>query len=239
MRQRMGDARRVRTLRRSSVLGIFIIMMGALQLALLPLASCGDLPRSYDLIVALELARSSSDLSLVFGHAATECTRALATKLELLNAFDTLLFVPLYAYFLWSCVQALEGENRALGTALKRLVVTAAVADLTENFVLQVLTSRPFSSSATLVLLPWATGVKWSSLGLINLGLALLYHQRSTRPMVGNTVVVVGVGSCLLALLTQASPPTFGPWLAAGTSAGWLTWLVLGSVHYWNERSLV
>jgi hypothetical protein len=224
--------------RRSSTAGALMIVVALGQMLAFQPRSCGGLPRAYDTVVAFELARTHIDLMTIFGSGASECRQALISSLSALAWVDTILFVPVYACFSWSFMRAHRASSERLARPAAHLVIVAACADWIENACLLALMPELSENSAAFAILPWATGVKWLSLGLGNAAGGLLVWHGSARGLRGLLALVIGPLSLVLTLAAIATPARFGPLLVPAVSAGWLLFLIVGAARSVQQRAL-
>jgi hypothetical protein len=79
----------------SIVLAFCIFALLAYSLAgITPMAACGDLAKTYQPILAFELARSTADLQAIFGHGASACRTATQASFAQVNFSDNFIFIP-------------------------------------------------------------------------------------------------------------------------------------------------
>src|ERR1700748_1831041 len=71
----------------------------------------GDLPKAYQTVIAFDLARSVTDLHMIFGNAPSACRATLAEQMRVSTWSDSLLFVPMYALFLIFTFLGLRGRD--------------------------------------------------------------------------------------------------------------------------------
>ena len=216
----------------STTLAYRISLGGAVVILLLvllgmfgpPAVACGDLARNYQPVIAEELARGLGDLQAIFGAAPSACRTVLANKLNLITLIDSLVFIPAYGVFLLFFFLALvpRDEHAAfLGFVLSALAV---VGDYVENVCLFQVTTAPDAVTVWLALLPWATGLKWITLGLgaAVAGTILIKSGRVNYP----AAALCGL-SFLGSVLGIANPHLFGPYISNAVILSWLVFLIV------------
>ncbi|MEJ0027428.1 MAG: hypothetical protein WDN01_15490 [Rhizomicrobium sp.] len=187
-------------------------------------AACGGLAANYPAVIAEELARSVADLQAIFGAAPSACRTALAAKLNLVTLIDSLVFIPAYGAFLLFFFLAMVPRDEHAAFLGFVLSAVAAVADYLENVCLFQVTAAPDTLTSWLVVLPWATGVKWTGLGLAAAvaGTILIKSGRVNYP---------AAAACGLALLGTAigiaNPHLFGPYISNAVTLSWIVFLIV------------
>ncbi|MEI9990093.1 MAG: hypothetical protein WDM86_08650 [Rhizomicrobium sp.] len=187
-------------------------------------AACGDLARNYPAVIAEELARSVGDLQAIFGDAPSACRTALAAKLNLVTLIDSLVFIPAYGAFLLFFFLAMVPRDEHAAFLGFVLSAAAVVADYLENVCLFQITAAPDALGLWLLVLPWATGVKWLGLGLAGAvaGMILIKSGRVNYP---------AAAACGLAFLGTvvgiANPHLFGPYISNAVTLSWIVFLIV------------
>jgi hypothetical protein len=210
---------------RISLAGAAVVLALTLYSLFQPaLAPCGGLAKGYAPVIAEELARGVADLHAIFGPAPDACRTALAARLDFITWADCLAFIPAYGVFLlfFFIAMAPRDENSALiGFALSALAV---VADYLENICLFQITAWPDVTGVSLMVLPWATGLKWLALGLAGAvgGTILIQSGRLNYPAAA--LCALGFVGTILAI---ASPHLFGAYASNAVTLSWLVFLVV------------
>ena len=211
-----------RAARGSLAAALIVLALASLSPFFAPVP-CGGLPAGYAPIVALELARSQSDLDAIFGAEPSACRTTIVAAIDLTDWVDTFVFAPSYGVFLalFFASRARSGRAARLGIGL---AVTAVAFDLLENACLLTLTGSLDARSSSAVLLPWMTGVKWLALGMAGLPEAWIFARE------GGIASKVGAAFALLApvgvALALVAPARFGAAIALAVTCAWVPCLV-------------
>jgi len=115
-------------------------------------------------------------------------------------------------------------------TAGVSISIVAALADLVENACLLHITSNMDGYSIWFQILPWATGIKWMGLGIIGAIGGLILAARSGAMNYAGAIMCAL--STVVAVLTIASPPSYGPYILGAIA---LSWLMFFAVDLWES----
>ena len=195
---------------------------------------CGALDKNYQPIIAFELARSVADLQTISGAAPSECRAALAARMDFLNWGDNILFVPLYGAFLVFFFFSVRKSSPQLAHAAIGITLIACAADYLENTCLLHLSSNPDTQSFWLLLLPWATGVKWILLGVVGaLGGLILTKDGGLRRL----IALLCIAGLVIVLLAIINPHTYGRYASNGVTISWIVFLIADviAVARWSD----
>ena len=200
---------------------LLLVLSGLFRAA--PVA-CGGLAANYAPVIAQELARSTADLQAIFGGAPSACRTALADKINLVTLIDSLAFIPAYGAFLLFFFLAMVPRDEHAAFIGFILSAVAVVADYLENVCLFQITAAPDVMNAWLLVLPWATGIKWIGLGLAGAvgGTILIKSGRVNYP----AAAACGLGF-LGAVLGIANPHLFGPYISGAVTLSWIVFLIV------------
>lgn len=208
-----------------------IAAFGATQPAM---TTCGGLEPGYPPLLAFEFARTVHDLHAVFGDPPDDCRAALVQAMDRVNWADSLVFIPAYGAFLLFFLFALGAQKPRLVRLAIAVALIACLADYAENASLLHLTDQLDKPSLWLHLLPWATGVKWLSLGALGvLGGWLLTEHR------GFQLFFAALGAVGLAIIVAAlaNPFAFGRHASAGVAISWVLFLLADVFAILRPRS--
>lgn len=212
----------------AGLLLVVVVIYSALQPAM---AVCGALDPTYQPIIAFELARSVADLHAIFGPAPGACREALRANFTVLNSGDNFLFIPLYGVFLVFFFLAARGRSPRLARMGAIFILVACAGDYIENACLLRIAANPDVQSAPLSLLPWATGVKWTLLGIAGAIGGLLLSRRG-----GWRWIVAGLcfAGAALVILAMIDPHRFGRFAANGVTISWIVFLIADAKAAWR-----
>lgn len=202
---------------------------------------CGSLAKNYAPIIAFELARTASDLRMLFGEPGEACREPMITYMDSINLIDVWLFIPAYGCFLVCFFLGMRARDRRLGKLGVGISILAIAGDYAENLCLMQLTPDLDPSSSWLALLPWATGVKWAALGVAAaLGGVLLIRGAPARVLVLRASAAILCWAALaVTSAALASPGRFGPWLSPAIGASWLVFLIASGVEAAKRDSVI
>ncbi|HJW42294.1 MAG TPA: hypothetical protein VJ476_13850 [Rhizomicrobium sp.] len=216
----------------SAKLAYRISLGGAVVVLLLTIASlfqagagaCGGLARTYNPVIAEELARSSADLHAIFGAGPSMCRTALQHQLDVVTWVDSLAFIPAYGVFLMFFFLAMVPRDERAAFIGFVLSAVAVVGDYIENVCLFQITAAPDAAGFSLALLPWATGLKWLALGLAGAvgGTILIRGGRMNYPAAA--LCALGLLGTVLGI---ANPHLFGPYISDAVTCSWIVFLVV------------
>jgi hypothetical protein len=212
-----------RTAFRISVGAAVLVLLVSIYFAIIAPVACGGLARGYAPVVAEELARTTADLHAIFGDAGA-CRSAIAAKLNLATWVDSLAFIPAYGAFLLFFFLGMVPRDEQASLIGFLFGAIAVVADYGENICLFQVTAAPDVAGVALMLLPWATGIKWVFLGLCGMmgGAVLLEKGGENYP------AVAACGLALMgAILGVVNPHLFAQYLPGAIALSWLVFLVV------------
>lgn len=129
-------------------------------------------------VLALELARNGSDLQMVLGVGTGEQEHAISSLRA--NTILDLLFIPLYASFLWLFADLFSEKQRTLRKLAALSVLLAAVADYVEDFRMFIAMSSRELSDALARDIRYASLTKWALLGIALLLIAAILVRSSS-----------------------------------------------------------
>jgi hypothetical protein len=140
-----------------------LVLSGVLQ-AVFP-QRMGPLPKGMRTpVLALELARTPSEIEAMFGPAGSERRARRAAQADRGNVIDYA-FIPVYCFFLFACARAFAAGRPRVAPAVLALSVLAGLGDAVENVFLFRITARLGGELAgDMTGLIAATWVKWLSL---------------------------------------------------------------------------
>jgi hypothetical protein len=186
--------------------------------------ACGELARNYSVVIAEELARSAADLQAIFGVGSSVCRSTLGHQLDSITWIDSLVFIPAYGIFLMFYFLAMVPREEHAAFAGFVLSALAVIADYVENVCLFQVTAAPDAIGFALIVLPWATGLKWLALGLAGAvgGTILIRSGRVNYP----AAAACGLGF-LGTVLGIANPHLFGPYISDAVTLSWIVFLVV------------
>ncbi|MEI9887208.1 MAG: hypothetical protein WDN08_12025 [Rhizomicrobium sp.] len=203
---------------------VVILLLTVYSLFQPALVACGNLQPGYAPVIAQEMARSVGDLQAIFGAGPSACRAALAARIDIVTWADCLVFIPAYGVFLAFFFVALAPRDDRSALLGFVLAVVAVIADYLENVCLFQLTAAPDAPGFSLVVLPWATGVKWIALGLAGAvgGTILIQSGRVNYPAAA--LCALGFFGTVLGI---ANPHLFGPFLSNAVTLSWIVFLIV------------
>lgn len=228
---------------RISVFGALVVLALTVlaRLGPPPADTCNALAPGYEPIAAFELARSVSDLQVIFGQPGDACRAGITATLDQANVFDAAIYIPAYTLFLAFVLLGLRAGTGA-GTLARRLAgvgagvaVASALGDYVENAALFQLSAAPDVASVWMPVLIGATNFKWVGLGLATaLGGVVLWTRGG--------LARAAIGPCSLALVAGvaaiAAPGVAGPWLLESMTVAWLPLLAVAVAGALGKRAV-
>ncbi|MEI9996483.1 MAG: hypothetical protein WDM91_17940 [Rhizomicrobium sp.] len=204
--------------------GIVVLLLALFALFQAPLVPCGGLAKGYAPVIGEELARNLADLRAIFGGGPSACRNALAAQINAITWIDSLVFIPAYGVFLLFFFLAMvprDDRSALIGFLLSAL---ALLGDYVENVCLFQITAAPDMMGFSLAVLPWATGLKWLTLGLGAAvgGTILIRTGRLNYP----AAALCGL-AFLGTVLGIANPRLFGPFISNAVTLAWVVFLIV------------
>ena len=166
-----------------------------------PLTICGGKVPDYPPVVVFELSRDVGDLHTIFCDKPSKERDAVVAEMSRNTRGDSFVFIPLYGAFMIFFFLGARGAWPRLARIGLALSALAILSDYAENYSLFQTLGALDNRAGPYALLPWATGVKWVSLGL---GGIVCAFASSTHRLVAATaaaLAVVGLALVLLALI--------------------------------------
>jgi hypothetical protein len=185
---------------------------------------CGNLATDYAPVIAEELVRSVADLQAIFGGGPSACRAAIADHLNLITWIDSLAFIPAYGVFLLFFFIALAPRDRPWARAGFILSAVAVVADYAENLCLFQVTAAPDVAGLALAVLPWATGVKWLTLGIAGAVGGRVLMRAGWLNYPAAALCAIGLVGTVLAI---ANPHLFGKFASNAVTLSWIVFLIV------------
>lgn len=84
-------------------------------------------------VMAFQAARSSTDLTDIFGSGASSCRITIVKGLAFGSQLDLFLFIPVYAFFLGLIVRALQRRPTKMTWVLYATLIVTVIGDLVET----------------------------------------------------------------------------------------------------------
>jgi hypothetical protein len=193
----------------SGLIGLAVILMSVISLLVFPQTSPGQIDGIRSPIVAFEFAQTAAEINTLFGpNGATEQAE-MVQKMDQGNRLDYL-YMLLYSAFLFSfAVLAAKQSGQKWVYAGAVLALLALIGDALENVQLLSITANLQSGDfgAALARLHWFTWLKWGSLALYFLVMAMWFWGNGRF---AKLIAVVGVLTFLLGLAAfmQRGPAT-------------------------------
>lgn len=179
-------------------------MLGAVTIAILlwlgltaPTAGCGDGVLAP--MMALQTARSPTDLAATFGVAPSRCRDVVVTGLRTSHWADMLLFIPVYASFLAAFMRSLRGRSKAVTLFLATTLTGTVAGDVAETAAQLRILADVAQSAPYLGVLMVGNGLKTIGLALFLLGLAIALRSRRAWPARLAAILLVTVALVRLA----------------------------------------
>lgn len=186
--------------------------------------ACGGLPSSYAPIIAFELARTPADLSALFGTEPSPCRDALTATMWRATIGDYVAYMPAYGAFVIAAFAAMRAKRRRTANLGITLAIVALLGDALENACLFGILSHPVDDSVALACLPWATSLKWGSLGALALVSLPAILARGAWGKLGATLSLLAP---LLVLAAIVAPQRFGPFIVLGITLNWVALIAM------------
>ncbi len=210
--------------RLSAIAGVVLLALAMISAVFGKMHACGELPPSYQPLIAFELARTAQDLTAIFGSDGGSCRDTLVKALDQANYGDFALFMPCYAIFLIAFFRAERGRSPRVATAAIAIAVVATVGDIAENVCLMGITGHLDAPGPWLHWLPIATGIKWLALGVNALGATMLL---ATRPGLRRLAAATGIVAFFGTIAAVIQPSIFGPLVVVCIGLVWLAMLIV------------
>lgn len=179
-------------------------------------------------VIALELARSTADITALFGS--EPCRSALVAAQRQALWLDMLAFIPAYCLFLLSAVAALRRASLGLALVAFNLFMIAGAFDFIEGLILFKLLGNLPGDQRAFTGLFWTVRPKFALLALGEILLALMLWRGALAAKVAAGVMGAGGVVALVYLLRAPHDPA----MMKGHSVAWGALLVaalIGSVR--------
>jgi len=177
-------------------------------------------------IMAFEFARTTGDITAMFGSQPCTSTLVAAQKTGLL--LDGLGFIPSYTAFLilGAIAACARGRVRAI---LIAMFITAAISDEIEGFLLNAILDHLPGTPALLDALWWAVHVKFALLAFGTLGIGSLVARGRLFPRLFAAAIVPGSMLAIFGLI--AAPDA---WMMTGFTIAWIALLLAAlTASFW------
>lgn len=182
-------------------------------------------------VIALEVVRSSADVSRLFG--APECAAVLAKALRQGTVVDQWLFIPAFVAFLSLGALAFSERGTRIGWAGVASAVLGGVCDEGEDQILLGILNDLPGHGASFDALFWFVRIKFVLLSLAAACIGwLVFRSALGRERVLGVLMLVGGAVC--------SVGTLDAWLhrllIPGTFVAWLSLLITVALRVWRPQ---
>jgi hypothetical protein len=187
---------------------------------------CGRLAQGYAPIIAFELARSVTDLHVIFGDTPGACRSAIAARMDYINTIDSWAYIPLYGAFLIFFFLGRRSANRTVALTAAAIMLVSCAADYVENYALFHISADP-DSATWISLLINATETKWVGIGIAGaLAIPLLW-----RGWLGYLALVLCGAGLAASLMSLVDSPAIGPNLSNAIALGWILFIAVDAIE--------
>lgn len=142
-----------------------------------PSAGCNGLPATP--LIALQNARSFSDIALIIGNSSSPCA-ILREQISFLTLADLFIFIPFYAIFLSLFIVMYGRRNPIMTSALWTLLIVMITGDLAETLSQFQLVNYYSAQGRTLFFLAAGNNAKVLALAAFLIGLAVSIGVKRT-----------------------------------------------------------
>jgi hypothetical protein len=206
--------------RRATVIGALVLLLALLLIWLPTTSSAPEVCGHSVNVLAFELARTPSDLAIIFGPPGSACAKAMGEAMDWVNRIDLPFFIGGYFLFLCSSVLFESSRQRQRRWLWGLLFAGVALAgDLLETTLLLQITRQLDDPAMLLAPLAIATWIKW--IGLAAFGGLAAYCGWQAAPR-GWPLALAGGFTVALTLAAMSDPMRFALLMVAASGALWL-----------------
>ncbi|MEG3179141.1 hypothetical protein [Sphingomonas sp. LT1P40] len=175
-------------------------------------------------IIALELVRSVSDVTALFGN--EPCTGGLIVAQRQALWLDMLGFIPAYTLFLLGAVVALRRASLGLALVAFNLIMIAGALDFIEGLILFKLLGNLPGDERTFTGLFWTVRPKFALLALGEVMIALMLWRGALAAKIAAGVMAAGGVVALVYLFRAPHDPA----MMKGHTVAWGALLVVAAI---------